>query len=44
MDAKRFRSDEIWIDDIHIETIQEEFIENAYLQRLTFSMTIRDTE
>lgn len=34
-------SDEIEIDDIEIESITEEFVDNAYLQRLVFSMKIR---
>lgn len=41
IDGKRYRSDEIEIDDIEVESITEEFAENAYLQRLVFSMKIR---
>lgn len=44
LDAKRFRDEEIWIDNIEIESITEEYTENAYLQRLIFNMSIRDTE
>lgn len=41
IDGKRYRGDEIEIDDIEVESITEEFAENAYLQRLIFSMKIR---
>ena len=41
IDGKRYRSDEIEIDDIDVESITEEFVDNAYLQRLVFSMKIR---
>lgn len=41
IDGKRYRSDEIEIDDIEVESITEEWVENAYLQRLVFSMKIR---
>lgn len=41
IDGKRYRSDEIEIDDIEVESITEEFVDNAYLQRLVFSMKIR---
>ena len=41
IDGKRYMSDEIEIDDIEVECITEEFVENAYLQRLVFSMKIR---
>lgn len=44
LDAKRFRDDDILIDNIEIESITEEWAENAYLQRLVFNMNIRDTE
>lgn len=44
LDAKRFRAPEIYIDNIEIESITEEFVDNAYIQRLSFSMSIRDTE
>jgi hypothetical protein len=44
LDAKRFRDEEIFIDNIEIESITEEYVENAYLQRLVFNMSIRDTE
>ena len=44
LDAKRFRDEEILIDNIEIESITEEWAENAYLQRLVFNMNIRDTE
>lgn len=41
IDGKRYRGDEIEIDDIEVESITEEFVDNAYLQRLVFSMKIR---
>lgn len=41
IDGKRYRSNEIEIDDIEVESITEEFVDNAYLQRLVFSMKIR---
>lgn len=41
IDGKRYRGDEIEIDDIEVESITEEWAENAYLQRLIFSMKIR---
>lgn len=41
IDGKRYRSDEIEINDIEVESITEEFVDNAYLQRLVFSMKIR---
>ena len=41
IDGKRYMSDEIEIDDIEVESITEEFVDNAYLQRLIFSMKIR---
>lgn len=44
LDAKRFRDEEVLIDNIEIESITEEWAENAYLQRLVFNMNIRDTE
>lgn len=44
LDAKRYRSEEIWIDNIEIESITEEYVEGAYLQRLVFNMVICDTE
>ena len=44
LDAKRFRDEEIFIDNIEIESITEEYVENAYLQRLVFNMSIRDRE
>ena len=44
LDAKRFRDEDIFIDNIEIESITEEWAENAYLQRLVFNMNIRDAE
>ena len=44
LDAKRFRDEDVFIDNIEIESITEEWAENAYLQRLVFNMNIRDTE
>lgn len=44
LDAKRFRDEEVLINNIEIESITEEWAENAYLQRLVFNMNIRDTE
>lgn len=44
LDGKRYRSEEIWFDDIQLQSATEEFVDNAYIQRLSFSMNIRDTE
>lgn len=44
LDAKRYRSEEIWIDNIEIESITEEYVDGAYLQRLVFNMVVCDTE
>lgn len=41
LDGKRYRGDDILIDDIEIDGITEEFIDNAYLQRISFAMQVR---